>query len=215
MTDRIVIDAEPRETTGKQVNQLRRDGWIPGVMYGRKTPQIVQMEQKALRRALRTVGTTHLADLSINGRKHTVLVREIQQHATRGDIVHVDFLEVNMAVKLRSEAELVTVGEAAPEEEGLGVVTLMLRQVEIECLPDALVAEIEVDLSAIRTPDDIIHVKDLSVPNGVEILTDPDLVVARFEYAAAEEEEEEVTEEDEAAEDVEVIARGKKEEEDF
>ena len=58
MSERIVIEAEPREITGKQVNQLRREGWIPGVIYGRKDPVAVQMEQKALRRALRTVGTT-------------------------------------------------------------------------------------------------------------------------------------------------------------
>jgi large subunit ribosomal protein L25 len=213
MNDRIVIEAEPREVIGKQVDQLRRQGWIPGVIYGRQATQIVQMEQKALRRALRTVGTTHLADLSVGGQTRTVLVREIQQHLTRGDIVHVDFLEVDMKVKLRAEAELVGVGQAAPEAEGLGVVTLMLREVEIECLPEDLVAEIEVNLFAIRTPDDVILVKDLVIPKGVEILTEPDLVVARFEYAAAEEEE--AIAEEEGAEEVEVITRGKKEDEEF
>lgn len=215
MSERIVIEAEPREVAGKKVSQLRRNGWIPGVIYGRKTSQSVQMEQKSLRRALRVVGTTHLADLSIGGKTRTVLVRDIQQHATRGDIVHVDFMEVDMKVKLRAQAELVGVGEAAPEAEGLGVVTLMLREVEIECLPDDLVAEIDVDMSAIRTPDDVIHVRDLVAPNGVEILTDLDQVVARFEYAAEEIEEAVAAEEGESADAVEVITRGKKEEEEF
>ncbi len=213
MTERIVIEAKPRETIGKQVSQLRREGWIPGVIYGRKTPQIVQMEQKALRRALRTVGTTQLADVNVNGQVKTVLVREIQQHATRGDLVHVDFMEVDMANTLRSQAELTTVGQAAPEAQGLGVATLMLREVEIECLPDDLVSEIEVDFGTIQTPDDIIHVKDIVAPKGVTILTDPDQVVARFEYAA--EEEQEVSEEEATADAVEVITKGKKEEEDF
>lgn len=213
MTERIVIEAKPRETIGKQVSQLRREGWIPGVIYGRKTPQIVQMEQKALRRALRTVGTTQLADVNVDGQVKTVLVREIQQHATRGDLVHVDFMEVDMANTLRSQAELTTVGQAAPEAQGLGVATLMLREVEIECLPEDLVSEIEVDLGAIQTPDDIIHVKDIVAPKGVTILTDPDQVVARFEYAA--EEEQEVSEEEATADAVEVITKGKKEEEDF
>lgn len=213
MSERIIIEAEPREITGKQSSQLRRDGWIPGVIYGRKTLQSVQMEQKALRRALRAVGTTHLADVSVGGKTHTVLVREIQQHATRGDIVHVDFMEVDMKVKLRTSAELVGTGTATPEAEGLGVATLLLREVEIECLPDDLVAQIEFDLGAIATPDDVVHVKDLVAPKGVEILTDPDTVVARFEYAASEELE---AGEDEASADaVEVITKGKKEEEDF
>lgn len=215
MSDRIVIEAEAREVTGKQVNQLRREGWIPGIIYGRADTRSVQMEQKALRRALRTVGTTHLADLSVGGKVHTVLVREIQQHATRGDILHVDFLEVDMKAKLRAEAELVGVGEAVPEAEGLGVVTLMQREVEIECFPDDLIAQIEVDFGAIRTPDDVVHVRDLVAPKGVEILTDPDLVVARFEFAAAEEEEEVEAEEVDAADAVEVITKGKKEEEEF
>ena len=214
MSERIVIEAEPREVTGKQVSQLRREGWIPGVIYGRKDPVAVQMEQKALRRALRTVGTTHLADVKVGGQLRTVLVREIQQHATRGDLVHIDFMEVDMKSKLRASAELVTVGTATPEAEGLGVATLMLREVDIECFPDDLVAEIEVDLSAIKTADDTIHVKDITAPKGVEILTDPDQVVARFEFTATEEEE--AGEEGEGgAEAVEVISKGKKEEEDF
>jgi large subunit ribosomal protein L25 len=213
MTERLVIEAEAREVVGKQVGQLRREGWIPGVIYGRQAPQSVQMEQKALRRALRVVGTSHLADVSVGGKTRTVLVREIQQHPTRGDIVHVDFLEVDMKTKLRGAAELVGAGEAAPEAEGLGVATLMLREVEIECFPDDLVAQIEVDLSAIRTADDVIHVRDLTAPKGVDILTDADLVVARFEYAATEEAEGE--EEGDSADAVEVITRGKKEEEEF
>lgn len=214
MSERIIIEAEPREIIGKQTNQLRREGWIPGVIYGQKTLQSVQMEQKALRRALRVVGTTHLASLTVGGKTHTVLVREIQQHATRGDILHVDFMEVDMKVKLRAEAELVGIGEAIPEAEGLGVVTQMLREVEIECLPDNLVSQIEYDLSLIRTPDDIITVSDLSAPKGVEILTDPDQVIARFEFAVAEEEEEGVDEAS-SVDAVEVITKGKKEEEEF
>lgn len=214
MSERIVIEAEPREVTGKQVSQLRREGWIPGVIYGRKEPVSVQMEQKALRRALRTVGTTHLADVKVGGQVRTVLVREIQQHATRGDLVHVDFMEVDMKSKLRATAELVGTGMSTPQAEGLGVTTMMLREVDIECLPEDLVAEIEVDLSAIKAADDVIHVRDLTAPKGVEILTDPDLVVARFEFAAAEEEGEGAAEAEGEA-DVEVIARGKKEEEDF
>ncbi len=212
MTDRIVIEAEPREVIGKQVSQLRRDGWIPGVIYGRKTPQSVQMEQKALRRALRIVGTTQLVDVNLGGKPTTVLVREIQQHATRGDIVHVDFLEVDMKVKLKAVAELVGAGEALPEEEGLGTVTLILREIDIECLPEDLVATIEVDLSAIKTPDDVIYVRDLTIPQGVEVLTDPDTVVTNFEYVAAEEEEE-GEEEALESEEVEVISRGKKDDE--
>ena len=145
MSERIVIEAEPREIIGKQVNRLRREGWIPGVIYGRKEPVSVQMEQKALRRALRTVGTAHLADVMVGGQLRTVLVREIQQHATRGDIVHVDFLEVDMKSKLRATAELVGIGMSTPQSQGLGVTAMMLREVDIECLPEDLAHQVDVD----------------------------------------------------------------------
>lgn len=214
MSERIVFEAEPREVSGKQVGALRRTGMIPAVVYGRGSEINVQLEQKALRRALRAVGTTHLADLSLEGKVRPVLVREIQQHPTRGDILHVDFLEVDMTHTIRSVAELVTTGQAVLEAQGLGVVTLMLREVEIEALPDALISELVVDLSKIASADDLIHVSDLVAPKGVEILTDPELVIARFEYAGGAEAE--IAEEYQpSADSVEVISKGKKEEEDF
>jgi large subunit ribosomal protein L25 len=168
---------------------------------------------------LRTAGETNLIYVEIDGGgKRTVLAREVQAHPTRGDLIHVDFYEVNMKEKIVVEAALVAVGEAAPVADGLGSTPLVLYSVEIECLPDNLISEIEVDLSKIETPDDVIHVSDLVVPKDVEILTDPEEVVARFEYLQLEEEAEEEEEEsflESAADEVEVIARGKKEEEDF
>ena len=96
----------------------------------------------------------------------------------------------------------------------MGVVTLALRSVEIESLPDALVSEIEVDISKIETPDDVIYVSDLVAPKGVAILTDPETTVARFEYSqAAEEEEEEEELFVPAADAVEVVGKGKEEDE--
>lgn len=214
MSDRITIDAEPRTVTGKKVKQLRREGIIPGVVYGRSEPVHVQMDMLQLRRALRVTGSTQLATLDIAGDQRTVLVRHIQQHVTRRDILHVDFLEVDLKVKITAEASLIAVGEAAPTEEGLGVALLVQNSVEIESLPDDLISEIEVDLSKIVTPDDVIYVSDLPTPGGVEILTDPDTVVARFEYTREEEEEEE-EELVMAADAVEVIGEEEEEAEDF
>ena len=113
MSDRVTIAAEPRKVTGKKVKQLRRQGYVPGVVYGQSESRIVQMEEKQLRRALRTAGTTQLATLDVEGKEYTVLAREIQQHLTRREILHIDFLEVDMTVTIRSEAELVTIGESA------------------------------------------------------------------------------------------------------
>lgn len=214
--ERLNITAEPRPVVGKKAKQLRREGMIPAVIYGQKEPLHIQLENLSLRRILRRAGSTNLVDISLGNSKRTVLVREIQSHVTRGDLLHVDFIEVDMKVTITAEAELVSVGQSAPAADGLGVVTLVLRSVEIESLPDALVSEIEVDFAKIETPDDVIYVSDLVVPEGVTILTDPETTVARFEYAQLVEEEEE---EEElfvpAADAVEVVGKGKEEEEEF
>jgi large subunit ribosomal protein L25 len=212
--ERLSITAEPRTAVGKKAKQLRRTGMIPAVIYGQKEPVNIQLENLALRRVLRQAGSTNLVDISLGKGKRTVLVREIQSHVTRGDLLHVDFIEVDMKATITAEAQLVAVGQSAPAAEGLGVATLALRTVEIESLPDALVSEIEVDFSKIETPDDVIYVSDLVVPEGVMILTDSETTVARFEYAQTVEEEEE---EEElfvpAADAVEVVGKGKDEEE--
>lgn len=211
MNDRVTIVAEPRSQVRKKTKKLRREGFVPGVVYGQRDPLHVQMEANELRKALRKVGTTHLADLDVAGDMRTVLVREIQQHATRGDLVHIDFYEVNMLETLTSEAELVATGEAKPTKAGLGVPVLVLRSVEIECRPDALISELMVDFGLIQTPDDVIYVKDLTPPPGVEILTDPEMAVTSFQYAQTGDEEGD----DYAlsADAVEVIGRAKKEDE--
>lgn len=205
MADHIVIVAEPRDVVGKQVRALRREGWVPGVVYGQNEPVNVQMQWKALRRALREAGTSHLVDLQINGGVRTVLVREIQQHATRGEVVHVDFMEVDAKSEITSEAELVLVGKARVTVPG--VVIQAQQTVAISCLPDDLVSEIEVDISAIASIHDMIHVSDLVAPKGVTILEDGETLVARYEA-------ERTGDEDEGmgvySPEVEVISRAKR-----
>lgn len=213
MSEKFSIAAEPRTVIGKQVKQLRLAGYIPAVVYGQREPVTVQLENKALRRVLRRASTTHLIDLEMQGGTRTVLAREIQQHATRGDLIHVDFFEVNMAESITSEAALVLMGEAGEALDGLGTVVLLIQSVAIECLPGDLVSEIEVDISGILTADDVIYMSDLKAPKGVTITDDPEMTVAHFEYTqtaeAAEEEEAEMS----SVESVEVVEKGKREDE--
>jgi large subunit ribosomal protein L25 len=206
MSDRIVIVAEPREVTGKKVKQLRREGYVPAIIYGQAEPVSIQIETLPLRRALRVAGMTQLATIDVDGKMYTVLAREIQQHVTRRDILHVDFFEVDMKSTITSEAEIITIGESPTVESGEGMINVTLYSVEIECLPDDLISSLEVDLGLIQTTDDAIYVSDLVAPKGVTILTDPETQIARFEFSRAdiEEEEEEEFGEMEAG-DVEVI----------
>ncbi|GJM42884.1 MAG: 50S ribosomal protein L25 [Ardenticatenaceae bacterium] len=212
--DRFAIEAEPRAVIGKKVKTLRNQGIIPAVIYGMNAPVTIQLKNKTLRRILRRAGTTNLIDISVEGNIKTVLARDIQQHVTRGDLIHVDFQEVDLKVKITAEANLILVGTSVMAADGLGSDVLSLSSVEIEALPDDLVAEIEVDASRMASVDEPLYVGDLVAPKGVTILADPETAIARFEYARLEEEEEEVEDEFEATADaVEIIEKGKGEEE--
>lgn len=213
-SEKFSLIAESRTVVGKQVKRLRREGLVPAIIYGQQEPVSIQLERKELRRVLRRSGTSNLVDIDLNGDHRTVLVREIQQHVTRGDILHVDFMEVDMLATLTAEAELVATGISPAAEDGMGSVMLPLRSVEIECRPGDLISEIEFDISTIVGPDSVLFVRDLAAPEGVTILTDDDMVIARLELMQ-EEEEEELDELDMefAPDDVEVIGEEEETEE--
>ncbi len=217
MSERVVIQAEPRNVVGKKVQQLRNEGWIPAVIYGQSEPVIVQIEHSALRRALRQAGTTELIDVNVGAQVRTVLARDIQQHITRADLMHVDFYEVNLREKIRMDVSLVATGALHSAVAGLGSVTLIIQEVEVEALPTDLPSEIEVDLSRITDPDMTLHVRDLHVPDGVKILTAPDMAITTFSYTISEEQAEREEEElmfAPSADAVEVVSRAR-EDEDF
>ena len=219
--ERLAIAAESREITGKKVKQLRRQGIAPAVIYGASEPVNIQLDAHTLRLLLRKSGGNNLIDVQLGDDTRTVLVRDIQQHVTRGDLIHVDFIEVDLKIVTTGVAELIAVGESEALAEGSGSISFALRSVTIEALPEALVSEIEVDISLIVTTDDVITIADLKMPKGVTILADPEETVASFAYDRAaleeEEEEEEGLEGDftPSADSVEVIGKGKEEEEDF
>ena len=192
MAEEIKIVAQPRTVIGKKVKTLRREGIVPAVIYGQNDPISIQIEELILRRALRTAGRTNVIDVDIDGKSHMVLVREIQRHLTRGDLIHIDFLEVDMDATVTAMAELFLINEEAsqPVKDGMGILVQDLRTVEIEAKPANLIDSLTVDGTLIEKSNDVIHVSDLVAPDGVAITSDPEMVIARFEIFRAEEVEE-------------------------
>ena len=215
--EQVELTAEKRTVLGKQVKQLRRQGWVPGVMYGHSfDPVSVQFEQSSLRRVLSQVGGSQLVRIKVKGRKQPemALVRDVQRDSIRGTLLHVDFYRVKMTERLTAEVPLMIVGESPVVERQEGVVLHGVSVVEVECLPGDLVDAIEVDLSDLVELDQVLYVRDLAIPAGLELLTDPDEVIARVVLVREEEEEEEEEEEMVVpeAEEIEVItAAGEKE----
>ncbi|MCS6963942.1 50S ribosomal protein L25 [Thermoflexus sp.] len=209
----LVLNARPRKITGKQVKALRRQGWIPAVLYGRHIqPRTIQVEGKEFQRVMALArGGTRLITLQVDGETHLALIREVQREPIRREILHVDFQAVELTEKIRVEVPVVFVGASPAVERGEGILVHGLTHVEIECLPKDLIEAITVDLGRLDRVDAAIYVRDLQVPPGITVVSDPDELIVLVTAPAAEVLEEAAL----PAEmpEVEVIGRGKKVEE--
>ena len=213
--DQIELFASPRQVLGKQVKALRRAGLVPANLYGRAVePLALQVDAKLLSRVLSRAGTSRLIALSVEGRKEPqlALARDIRREPITGSLYHVDFFAVLMTERIRVEVNIVVVGESPAVQRGEGVLVQALNSIQIECLPGDLVDVIRVDVSNLDKIDAQLAVKDLRVSDRVKVLADPDEMVVRV-TPVREEKVEEVVPTVEAAPEVEVIEKGKKEEE--
>ncbi|HNR95631.1 MAG TPA: 50S ribosomal protein L25 [Anaerolineae bacterium] len=213
--EQILLDAELRSMTGKAVKQLRRKGYVPGVVYGHHTaPMNVQVAERPLQLALRSAGTSHLITLNLPDQPapKMVLVRELQRDPLKHTMQHVDFYEVIMTEKIKSDLPIILAGESRLVKSGNGLLLQGLDSVEIECLPGDLPPEITIDLSTLTEVGQTVLVRDLHVGDAVQILTDLDEMVVKILPPAAEEVEE--TPAPAEAAEVEVVGKkGKAEEE--
>lgn len=220
MTD-LNLKAQPRSVTGRKVKRLRAQGLIPAILYGPGiAPRAIQVDERELERVLRRAGFTQLINLQIEDGheplRETVLVKEVQRHPIRRNLLHVDFYRVVMTEKLRTEVPVRLVGEAPVVARG-AILVQNVDTVEVECLPADIPEAIEVDVSRLTETSHAITVADLTAPEGVTILSDPDEVIISITYsrAAMAEAEGEAVEEVETAapSEPEVIGKGKAAEE--
>jgi large subunit ribosomal protein L25 len=212
--EQVVLAAEKRTVLGKQVKQLRQEGWTPGVMYGHDfDPMPLQFEARSLQHLLSEAGGSQLIGVKIKGRKEPemALVRDIQRDPIRQTVLHVDFYRVMMTERLTAEVPLEIVGESPVVEQGEGILLQGISTVEVECLPSDLVDAIEVDLSDLTELDQAVYVRDLAIPSGMEVLTDMDEMIVHVVPLVAEEVFEEELEEVIIPEVVEVEVIGEAE----
>ena len=205
----VVLKATIRKEIGKQVENLRDKNIIPAVLYGHKTEnKNLAIKYSDFEKAYNKAGESELIDLVIDNEEPIkILIHDIARHITSNQFLHADLYQVNMKEKVRTEVELNFIGEAPAVKELGGILLKALDHIEIECLPANLISHIDIDLSTLKTFDDIIRVKDLSVPETIEVLTEPETTIATVnEQTQTEEPEIEETKE------AEVEGKEKKEE---
>jgi len=175
------LAAQTREKIGRQAKQLRKVGLIPAVLYGHETkPQNIAVEYEPFLRAYKQAGGATLVDLSVGGKDSTkVLIHDYSVDPLTDRFTHVDFYRVNMKEEITATIPLVFVGESAAVKAMGGLLTKSFDEVEVTCLPGDLVSGIEVDISVLATFDDILHLSDLKLPKGIELVLKTNEVLAK------------------------------------
>jgi large subunit ribosomal protein L25 len=173
---------EVREAIGKgAARKLRVAGRIPAILYGQGKDSIpLVLDPRALDKVLRSSGANTLLDLTVEGRSDlgtpVALVKDLQRHPIRGTILHADLYQVDLTKTVEVDVPIHLVGKPKGLDFG-GLLEHMLREVKLECLPRSIPAAIEVDVSQLEVGD-VVHVRDLTLPTGVSLVSDGDLGVA-------------------------------------
>lgn len=213
----VTLTAQARQERGKNaMRRLRRQGLVPGVVYGHgDETRTIALKAQELEKLLASISVENtIIGLSIDGgRPADTLIREVQQHPARRSVLHVDFLQIHAGEKIHLEVPVRLHGAPVGVRDNGGVLQEVLRELHVECLPKDIPEAVDLDIENLDIGDSV-HVKDISIPN-VKVLNDPDLVVVTVlapTVSALPEEEAEAAEEAGEVEP-EVIRRREEEEE--
>lgn len=209
--EKFEINAVKRTVIGKKVGVLRREGKLPGVIYGHKVDQVaILMDLKEATKVLNKATNSTIIGINLEGKQLAALVRERQMDYLKNLFIHVDFQAVSLTEKIRTHVNLELSGIAPAVKDFNGVVVEGLSSVEVEALPSDLPERFVIDISVLNNIGDAIYVKDLQIPQGVEVHTPTEEMIVLITPPAGEEVEETLAE---GAAEPEVIEKGKKEEE--
>jgi large subunit ribosomal protein L25 len=209
-TSRPSVEVQSREQFGSRVTRrLRKTGQVPGIVYGGSDTESVpfQADARELRRVL--VGSGALIDLKLDGDARPVIVKDMQFHPVRGDLMHIDFVQVRLDEKISTTVAVHVEGtEDAPGVKEGGVLEQATHQLNIEALPTAIPDAITVDVSALGIAETM-HLSAVTPPEGVTFLDDlEETIIATIVVPTEEPEEPEVEEETELVGEGEEAAEG-------
>lgn len=181
MAERVTIQAVGRTVLGKKVKQLRRQGRLPANVYGKGLPSVaIDIDAREFTRSIKTHGVRGMFELAIAGEpapRH-VIMRGLDRNGGSGDPLHVDFFQVDPNRPIVAHVPLHLVGESPAVKDLAGTLLQNLELVSVRCLPLAIPDSLEIDVSPLKSFDVSLTVGDITPIAGVEITTDPTIVVA-------------------------------------
>jgi large subunit ribosomal protein L25 len=185
-------------------NQTRRDGNVPAIVYGKGFDSVsIALDKKEFAQILKTAGTSNLIEMSVNDKKVKTLIHNLQLDPLTGEVIHADFIKVNMKEKIHAEIPLKIIGDSVAVIDMEGSFINPVDSIEVECLPADLISEVEVDISVLDDFDKNIKVSDLKLPDTITLLSDPEEIIAFVQAPRSEEELDALNEE--VVEDVSTI----------
>jgi len=187
MTKNITLDAKIRT---KSAHHSADKENIPGILYGRGIENVmISLDKKKFNDTYEEAGESTVFKLALDGKdERNVLIKDVQRDVLSGLTRHVDFYQVRMDEEIEAEIELVFTGESAAVKELGGILVKNMDAIQVKCLPGDLPPEMEVNITPIKTFDDYIYVKDLPFGEKVEVLVDPETVVAMVSPPRSDEE---------------------------
>lgn len=192
------FQAKLREYIGKKSKKLQKEGFIPAVLYGKGIENLnLSVDVKDFTKIYKIAGENTLLELHIendSAKDRNVLVHDVNIDPINDSITHVDFYQVDMTKKVTANVSLVFEGESQAVKVEAGVLIKNLYEVEVSALPKDLPHAIRVDLSLLTSFDDVISIKDLKLPQGVDIDMHADEVVASVARPRSQEELEALSE---------------------
>ena len=182
----VVLKAKNRQENGSAAaRRIRRAGRIPGVLYGR-SGKAISIDLDALEFAVGVKGISEstIVKVEVEGKSYDAFVKDTQRNIVDGNVLHVDFYEVESGVTLRARVTIQLKGNAAGVREG-GILEFPLHEIEVECLPKDLPERIELDVSNLGVNQSI-HVRDIALSEGIRVISASDQVVVLVKYAKEE-----------------------------
>jgi len=188
----LTLKAAKRDILGKKARFLRRRSITPTHLFGHGIESLaLQCDTAELQRLITQGGTTRLIDLKIEAEKRprSVFIREIQRDVLNGQLLHVDFYQIKKTEKLTADIPIVLLGEAPATKSKENIIYQELTQLGVECLPENLPPQIEIDLSSLEEANQAIYVRDIILDPDIAVTTDTDQLVVKVSQVAMEKEE--------------------------
>jgi len=193
MAKEIKLSAELRKEENGNVKKIRKDGYVPAVIYGSGSDnKNIKVKHLDFQRVFSEAGEAHLIDINIDGGDPIkVIVKDTQKDPIKDSIIHIDFYQVDMNKKINTEIPLNFIGESKAVKEMGGTLVKNIGTLEVKCLPGNLVDGIDIDLTSLDDFHDVIRISDINLPQGMEAVIDANEMVAGVAEPAKEEEQKE------------------------